>query len=102
MNNNHWYNQNHYWHNQGYHQQPTNWYNQEGYHQQPINLQRRVTIQEAMNIAVERVPGQIVKVELDTKMGALIYEVDIVTQQGVKYEVEVDVNTGEIISIELD
>ncbi|CAM3897607.1 PepSY domain-containing protein [Lederbergia lenta] len=89
MHRNHWYNQNQYWHNPGYYQQPINW-------------QRRVTIQEAMDIAVERVPGQIVKVELDTKMGTLIYEVDIVTAQGVKYEVEVDVNTGGILSVELD
>lgn len=89
MHYNYCYNQNQFGHNQGYYQQPINW-------------QRRVTIKEAMDIAVERVPGQIVKVELDTKMGALVYEIDIVTAQGVKYEVVVDVNTGEIINIELD
>lgn len=63
---------------------------------------RQITMQEAMNIAVERVPGQIVKVELERENGIWVYEVDIITSQGVKYEVEVDVNTGNIVQVELD
>lgn len=66
------------------------------------NWNRRITIQDAMNIALEQVPGQIVKVELETKNGLWIYEVDIINPQGTEYEVEVDVNTGGIIGIELD
>src|SRR5690625_5605731 len=39
------------------------------------------------------VPGQVVKVELEHEQGILVYEVEILTQQGVKYEVAVDVNS---------
>lgn len=64
--------------------------------------QRRISIEEAMNIALGQVPGQVVKVELDHEKGVLVYEVDIVTAQGVKYEVIVDVNNGTILEVKLD
>lgn len=66
------------------------------------NWYRRITIEEAMSIALQQVPGEVVKVEKDTKAGRPIYEVDILTTQGIKYEVEIDINTGEVIDIEID
>lgn len=68
----------------------------------PPEMYRRITMEEAMAVAVERVPGEIVKVELEHEKGVLVYEVDIVTAQGVKYEVIVDVNNGNVLSIEID
>ncbi|MFK2824614.1 PepSY domain-containing protein [Bacillus sp. B190/17] len=86
-----------------------NWYDPHsyGYRNQwnpgdSYNWYRRITIEEAIKIAVERVPGQVVKVELEHEHGRWIYEVKIITPQGVKYEVEVDVNTGRITRVELD
>lgn len=66
------------------------------------NGYRQISIEEAMNIAVGRVPGQIVKVELERENGVWVYEVEIITPQGVKYEVEVDINTGNIVKVEID
>lgn len=63
---------------------------------------RMISMQEAMNIALGRVPGQVTKIELEREHGRMIYEVDIITAQGVKYEVEVDSNTGQILRVELD
>jgi uncharacterized membrane protein YkoI len=63
---------------------------------------REVTIVEAMNIALQQVPGQVVKIELGTEKGIRVYEVDIITAQGIKYEVSVDVNTGGIVEVEMD
>lgn len=89
-----------------YHQQPE-WQQDHGWNN-PMNydngqhFHRQITIEEAMNIALEQVPGQVVKVEMDTEKGVRVYEVDIVTAQGVKYEVAVNMNTGEIVEIELD
>lgn len=89
-----------------YHQQ-TEWQQDQGWNN-PMNydngqhFHRQITIEEAMNIALEQVPGQVVKVEMDTEKGVRVYEVDIVTAQGVKYEVAVNMNTGEIVEIELD
>ena len=89
-----------------YYQQPE-WQQNQGWNN-PMNydngqhFHRQITIEEAMNIALEQVPGQVVKVEMDTEKGVRVYEVDIVTAQGVKYEVAVNMNTGEIVEIELD
>ncbi|HLR79228.1 MAG TPA: PepSY domain-containing protein [Bacillota bacterium] len=66
------------------------------------NLYRQISIEEAMRIALERVPGEVVKIELDTEQGVIVYEVDIVTNQGIEYEVVVDRNTGRIIEIKPD
>ncbi|MDY0396164.1 PepSY domain-containing protein [Virgibacillus halophilus] len=77
----------------------------DGYYYPPVNGysgMRRVTIEEAMHTALQQVPGQVIKIELDTEHGIQVYEVDIVTAQGVKYEVNVAVDTGEIVNIELD
>ncbi|MCR6106142.1 PepSY domain-containing protein [Salipaludibacillus agaradhaerens] len=65
-------------------------------------MQRRISAQEAINIALERLPGEVVDVELDTEQGILVWEIEILTPQGVKYEVYVNANTGEIVKVELD
>lgn len=83
------------------HWQPQEWNDQVNYNQEP-QYHRQITIQEAIDIALAQVPGQAVKAELDTKQGVRVYEVDVVTAQGVKYEVAVNVNSGEIVDIELD
>lgn len=62
----------------------------------------RISIDDAMSIALERVSGEVVKAKLDTADGLLIYEVDIINRQGVKYEVEINAQTGEIIKLERD
>lgn len=85
-----------YWGPNGY----GNWQNQGyGYRQ---NEYRQINIIEGINIAVQQVPGEVVSAELETKSGMQVYEVEIVTAQGVKYEVDVDRNTGEILDIDLD
>jgi len=55
-----------------------------------------------MYIALEQIPGEIVKIELDTENGILVYEVDIMTAQGIKYEMDIDAQTGRIIKIKND
>ena len=57
---------------------------------------------QAMNIALQRVPGQVVKAELDYDDGMLLYEIDIRTAEGHKYEVIVDANTGAVLRVKLD
>lgn len=84
----------HHWQNQG-------WNDQINYNQSP-QFQRQITIQEAIDIALAQVPGQAVKAELDTKQGVRVYEVDVITAQRVKYEIAINMNTGEIVEIELD
>lgn len=69
--------------------------------QEPMPRQQ-LLIEEAIQIARQHVPGTVVQAELERKHGRLVFEVDIVTNEGVKYEVEVDANSGEVIEISLD
>lgn len=61
---------------------------------------QRITIEQAMNIALQRVPGQIVHVDLDMENGILVYEIFIMTSNNQIFEVEVHAKTGAIIKIE--
>lgn len=63
---------------------------------------RRISTEQAMSIALQRVPGHVVKAELDNDDGRLVYEIDIRNQQGVKYEVKVDAVTGEVVRVKID
>ncbi|MFS0576304.1 PepSY domain-containing protein [Sporosarcina sp. 179-K 3D1 HS] len=74
--------------------------NWEGHWQHP--RYRRISLEQAVSIALQRVPGNVVKAELDNDDGHLVYEIDIRTANGLKYEVKVDANTGQIIRVKLD
>lgn len=60
-----------------------------------------ITLEEAIQIALQEVPGRVIKAELERKNGRLIYEIDIVTEYG-DYEVRVDAYTGDVIRVEYD
>lgn len=78
------------------------------YHEQrplqgpPTSMQRQMEMEDAIAIARERVPGRVVKAELERRRGQLVYEIDIVTNQGVTYEVIVDETSGMVLSVEVD
>lgn len=80
-----------------------NWYDQNQYPgNQPYSRYSRISIEDAMSIATEQIPGEVVKVELDRDDGILIYEIEIINTQGIKYEVEIDAQTGRILKMQLD
>lgn len=47
-------------------------------------------------------PGDILETELELKKGRYIYEVEILDEQGVVWELKLDAKTGELIKIKLD
>ncbi|MGI5998314.1 MAG: PepSY domain-containing protein [Lutispora sp.] len=59
----------------------------------------RISSEVAIQIALRRVPGRVIKVELDYENGRLVYEIDIRTQTGI-YEVHVDAITGRVLKVE--
>lgn len=65
-------------------------------------MNRKLLIEDAIEIARMQVPGEVVSAELERKKGRLLFEIDIVSNEGPVYEVEVDALTGEVISVELD
>lgn len=61
----------------------------------------RINSEAAIQIALQQVPGQVVKVELDYENGTLVYEVDIRTSSGI-FEVYVHAVTGQVLKVEHD
>jgi len=59
-------------------------------------------MEQANEIARQRVPGEVVKSELEFDDGMLAFEVDIRTAEGHKYEVKIDAVTGEVLRVKLD
>ena len=55
-----------------------------------------------MALAQARVPGDVVKTELESKRDRLIYEVKILTRNGNVQEVKLDARTGTILRVEDD
>jgi len=60
----------------------------------------KVTIDQAIKTASEKVAGKVVEAELKKKHDTLIWEVDVVTAENKVMEVYIDGGTGEIIDVE--
>jgi uncharacterized membrane protein YkoI len=57
-------------------------------------------LSEVLAVAREKVPGEVVKVELEREDGAWVYEIKILTPSGRRREVEIDAHTLAIIKID--
>jgi uncharacterized membrane protein YkoI len=53
-------------------------------------------------IAQEKVPGDVIEVELENKRGALVYEIKVLTESGRVREIKIDARQGTILKIEDD
>ena len=60
----------------------------------------RVTINQAANTAVQKVPGKVIEAELEKKHNKLIWEVEVVTAENKVMEVHIDADTGAVIDVE--
>ncbi|WP_240339655.1 PepSY domain-containing protein [Halobacillus ihumii] len=63
-------------------------------------FRQRLTMEQAQDIALQRIPGQILHIDMDLEHGVLVYEIFILTSQNRVYEVEVHASNGNIIKIE--
>jgi uncharacterized membrane protein YkoI len=61
-----------------------------------------LSMEDIMQRARAQQPGQIKEVELERKYGRLLYEVEMVADDGVKKELKFDAKTGELVSIKND
>jgi uncharacterized membrane protein YkoI len=59
----------------------------------------RISSEAAVQIALQQVPGQVIRVEFDYENGILVYEILIRTLSGL-YEVHVNAATGQILKVE--
>ncbi|PMX99823.1 peptidase M4 [Pseudomonas sp. MPR-R5A] len=61
---------------------------------------QRITKQQAQEIALQRIPGKVMHVDMDLENGVLVYEVFIMTSQGMIFEVEILAKNGKILKID--
>jgi uncharacterized membrane protein YkoI len=73
----------------------------ENYYYNPTPMYRqRITKQQAQEIALKRVPGKVVHVDMDLENGVLVYEVFILTPDNRIFEVEILAKSGRILKVE--
>lgn len=60
----------------------------------------KVTIDQAIKTATEKVPGTVIETELEEKHGKAVWEVEIVSGDGKVTEVHVDADSGAIVATE--
>ncbi|MDW7655061.1 MAG: PepSY domain-containing protein [Nitrospiraceae bacterium] len=60
----------------------------------------KVTIDQAIKTASEKVPGTIVEAELEKKHGKTVWEVEVLGADGKVTEVHIDASTGSVIDTE--
>jgi hypothetical protein len=63
-------------------------------------FRQKITLQQAKEIALRSVPGQILHVDMDLEHGVLVYEIFILTAHHRIFEVEILAKTGKILKIE--
>lgn len=58
--------------------------------------------EQAIEIALLEVAGEVQEVELDDEDGMMVYEVEILGADGSEYEVEIAADTGEVLETEAE
>jgi uncharacterized membrane protein YkoI len=57
-------------------------------------------LSEILAVAREKIPGEVVKIELEREKGVWVYEIKILTPHGQRREIEINAQTLEIVKIE--
>jgi uncharacterized membrane protein YkoI len=60
----------------------------------------KVTIDQAVKTASEKVSGKVIEAELEHKHNKLVWEVEVVTAENKVMEVHIDADTGAVIDVE--
>ena len=61
-----------------------------------------LTEEQAIEIALLEVPGEVQEIELETEDGATVYEIEIIKADGKEYEVEIAADTGAVLEVEAE
>ncbi len=59
-------------------------------------------LEKILQINHENMPGKVLEVELERENKQLIYEIEVLNEQGVVWEYKINAKTGKIIKKELD
>lgn len=61
-----------------------------------------LTEEQVIAIALAEVPGEVQEIELEREDGMQVYEIEILTAEGVEMEVEIAAATGDVLEIEAE
>ncbi|HXX11429.1 MAG TPA: PepSY domain-containing protein [Burkholderiales bacterium] len=59
-------------------------------------------LEEILQRVKAQYPGRVTETELERKRGRYVYEIDVVSDDGVKKELKYDAKTGELISAKVE
>jgi uncharacterized membrane protein YkoI len=81
------------------------WSDKKGKHEEEANIadlakEAKITVDQAIKTATEKVQGTVVEAELEKKHDKTIWEVEIVGADGKVSEVHIDAATGAVIDVE--
>ncbi len=81
------------------------WSDKKGKHEEEGNVaemakEAKVTVEQAIKTATEKVQGTVVEAELEKKHDKTIWEVEVVGADGKTSEVHIDAITGAVIDVE--
>lgn len=62
----------------------------------------KIDVNKAMSLALAQVPGSVLAVELDIDNGIVFWELEVRSNDGALYDVEIDANSGRIIEVDRD
>ncbi len=60
----------------------------------------KVTIDQAIKTASDKVAGKVIEAELEKKHKKLVWEVEVITSENKVMEVHIDAETGDLIDVE--
>ena len=61
-----------------------------------------LTEEQVIEIALTEVAGEVDEVELEERRGVAFYEVELVGEDGIEYELRIAADTGEILKVKAD
>ncbi|MEP2979104.1 MAG: PepSY domain-containing protein [Lentilitoribacter sp.] len=67
---------------------------------QAITEAPTVSMIQAIEIANTQVPGIVLEAELENEDGTTIYEIEIVKADGIEMEIEINAESGEVLTVE--
>ncbi len=70
--------------------------------QASLEKEAKISRKQAEEIALKKIPGEIIEGDLEKEDGKLIYSFEIRKSDNTIFDVEVDANTGEVIKAQID
>lgn len=65
-------------------------------------VETQLTEAQAIEIALQNVPGEVQEIELEKEDGVMIYEIEVVKADGQEFEIEIAADSGTVLEVEAE